>query len=41
MVSSGLLAPVVDSRFVLDDISGAHRRMEANLNAGKIVIDVG
>lgn len=34
------LAPVIDSRYPLDDIAVAHRQMEANANVGKIVIDV-
>jgi len=40
LVASGTIAPVVDSRFPLADLADAHRRMEANLNAGKIVIAV-
>lgn len=39
-VVDGSLAPVVDSRFPLDEIGAAHERMEANANAGKIVLDV-
>ena len=38
--ASGALAPVIDSRFALADAPAAHERMEANLNAGKIVLDV-
>ena len=38
--AAGTLAPVIDSRFALDDAPAAHQRMEANLNAGKIVLDV-
>jgi NADPH2:quinone reductase len=37
---SGLLRPVIDSRFALDDIVDAHRHMEANANIGKILIDL-
>lgn len=37
---SGTLRPVIDSRFPLDRIADAHRRMEANLNVGKILVDV-
>ena len=40
LFESGRLRPVVDSRYDLDDIAEAHRRMEANANAGKIVIRV-
>lgn len=36
----GLLHPVIDSRFALDDIAAAHRHMEANANVGKILVDV-
>ncbi|MDW3219037.1 MAG: NAD(P)H-quinone oxidoreductase [Acidimicrobiales bacterium] len=39
-VDEGLLAPVIDSRFPLDEVAAAHERMGANLNAGKIVIAV-
>ncbi|MDE0664304.1 MAG: NAD(P)H-quinone oxidoreductase [Acidimicrobiaceae bacterium] len=38
--ASGVLAPVIDSRFALADAPAAHERMEANLNAGKIVLDI-
>jgi len=41
LVASGTIAPVIDSRFPLADLADAHCRMEANLNAGKIVIDIG
>ena len=40
-VGEGGLAPVVDSRFPLAEVGAAHERMGANLNAGKIVLDVG
>jgi putative PIG3 family NAD(P)H quinone oxidoreductase len=36
----GLLHPVIDSRFPLDAAADAHRRMEANANVGKILLDV-
>ena len=39
-VAAGAMAPVIDSRYPLDDAASAHRRMEANLNAGKIILDV-
>ena len=38
--ATGVLAPVIDSRFALADAPAAHERMEANLNAGKIVLDI-
>ena len=40
LFGAGGLHPVIDSRFPLDRIADAHRRMEANANIGKIVIDV-
>lgn len=39
-VADGSLAPVIDSRFPLAEVAAAHERMGANLNAGKIVLDV-
>lgn len=41
LFESGALRPVIDRRFALADIADAHRLMNANGNAGKIVIDVG
>lgn len=38
--ASGALRPLIDSRFALEDAPAAHERMEANLNAGKIVLDI-
>ncbi|MEM7142849.1 MAG: NAD(P)H-quinone oxidoreductase [Actinomycetota bacterium] len=40
-VADGSLAPLIDSRFPLAEVAAAHERMGANLNAGKIVLDVG
>ena len=40
LFESGALAPVIDSRYSLDDIADAHRYMESNANIGKILIDV-
>jgi putative PIG3 family NAD(P)H quinone oxidoreductase len=34
------LAPVIDSRYPLEQIGAAHAHMEANANVGKILIDV-
>jgi NADPH:quinone reductase-like Zn-dependent oxidoreductase len=31
---------VIDSRYTLEDIADAHRHMEANANAGKIVVTI-
>lgn len=40
LFESGVLAPVIDSRYALTDIATAHTYMESNANVGKIVIDV-
>ena len=40
LFDDGRLRPVIDSRYTLDDIAEAHRRMEANANAGKIVVTI-
>ena len=40
-VATGAIRPVIDSRFSLEEAPFAHERMEANLNAGKIVLYVG
>jgi putative PIG3 family NAD(P)H quinone oxidoreductase len=40
LFDDGPLRPVIDRRYPLDDIAGAHRHMEANANVGKILIDV-
>jgi len=37
----GLVKPVIDCRFPLDDIGDAHEHMGANANVGKILVDVG
>jgi len=34
------LHPVIDSRYALADVADAHRRMEANENVGKLLLDV-
>jgi NADPH:quinone reductase-like Zn-dependent oxidoreductase len=34
----GTLRPVIDCRYPLAEIAAAHVRMEANANAGKIVV---
>jgi putative PIG3 family NAD(P)H quinone oxidoreductase len=40
LFSTGQLRPVIDSHFDLADIADAHRHMEANANAGKIVVRI-
>ncbi len=40
LFDAGTLRPVIDSRFAFDDIAKAHERMTANLNVGKIVVDM-
>lgn len=40
LFESGALRPVIDSRFAFDDIADAHRHMEANANAGKILVTI-
>jgi putative PIG3 family NAD(P)H quinone oxidoreductase len=40
LFDTGVLRPVIDSRFALDDVVDAHRHMEANANVGKILLDV-
>ena len=37
---AGVLKPVIDKRFTLDQIVAAHQHMEANANVGKIVVTV-
>jgi putative PIG3 family NAD(P)H quinone oxidoreductase len=40
LFDTGVLRPVIDSRYPLHEIADAHRRMESNANIGKILIDV-
>jgi putative PIG3 family NAD(P)H quinone oxidoreductase len=37
---AGVLKPVIDKRFTLDQIVAAHEHMEANANIGKIVVTI-
>ena len=41
LFDSGVLKPVIDSRYPFDRIADAHRHMIANANAGKIMVDIG
>jgi len=38
--ADGRLKPIVDSVFAFEDVADAHRRMESNVNIGKIVLQV-
>ncbi len=40
MFETGKLRPIIDSRYLLEDIASAHRYMETNASTGKIIIDV-
>jgi NADPH:quinone reductase-like Zn-dependent oxidoreductase len=40
LFDTGVLKPVIDSRFPLADVRLAHERMETNANVGKILLDV-
>lgn len=40
LFTAGLLRPVIDQRFALDDAAAAHRVMEADANIGKLLLDV-
>jgi putative PIG3 family NAD(P)H quinone oxidoreductase len=40
-LDSGTLSPRIDRIFPLSDVALAHRHMEQNLNAGKVVMEVG
>ena len=40
LLARGALRPVIDSRFPLDAIADAHRRLESNESAGKVVIEI-
>lgn len=40
LFATGLLRPVIDSRYPMSEIAAAHAYMESNANFGKIVIDV-
>jgi len=37
---AGVLKPIIDKRFTIDQIVAAHQHMEANANVGKIVVTI-
>jgi NADPH:quinone reductase-like Zn-dependent oxidoreductase len=39
-ISNGQIRPVIDSVFKLEEIAAAHKKMAANLNVGKIVLQL-
>ena len=38
LFDAGIVHPVIDSRYAIDEIAAAHERMEANANIGKIIV---
>ena len=40
LFDQGVLKPVIDRRFSLDDVVAAHRYMESNANVGKILLEI-
>jgi putative PIG3 family NAD(P)H quinone oxidoreductase len=41
LLASGVLEPVIDSTFKLQDIAKAHARLESNETVGKVVVEIG
>ncbi len=41
LVGQGLLRPVVDRRFALEDAAAAHRHLESRTQFGKVVLEIG
>lgn len=39
-IKSGEMKPIIDSQYDWTNVSEAHRRMESNLNAGKIILNI-
>ena len=40
LLASGVLRPTIDSKFPLEEIADAHRRLESNESVGKVVIEI-
>lgn len=40
LFDAGILRPVIDRRYPLDEVAAAHAHMEANANVGKVLLDV-
>jgi NADPH:quinone reductase-like Zn-dependent oxidoreductase len=40
LFETGVLRPVIDSRYPLESVVDAHRHMEANANVGKILLEI-
>ena len=40
LLATGVLKPAIDSKFELHDIQEAHRRLESNQTAGKVVLEI-
>jgi NADPH:quinone reductase-like Zn-dependent oxidoreductase len=40
LLATGVVRPVIDSTFALDEIADAHRRLESNQTTGKVVIKI-
>jgi len=39
-IESGEMKPIIDSQYDWQDVVEAHKRMEANINAGKIILNI-
>lgn len=40
LLANGSLRPTIDSRFPLEEIADAHRRLESNQSAGKVIVEL-
>jgi len=40
LLAGGILRPAIDSKFPLDEIADAHRRLDSNQSIGKVVIEL-